>query len=123
MFYIYILYSESADKYYIGQSDDPERRLNEHNTADKNNYTFRYRPWVLKASFPVSESRGEAMMVEKHIKMLKSRRSIKGLILKPERFAKIIERVRAVPTFRGREKIETDSKAGPKCRDYLGSKK
>ncbi len=27
MFYIYILYSDSADRYYIGHTNDPDRRL------------------------------------------------------------------------------------------------
>jgi hypothetical protein len=34
MFYVYILYSESADRYYIGHTNDPERRLVEHNTSE-----------------------------------------------------------------------------------------
>ena len=32
MFYIYILYSESFDKYYVGYTSDITRRLEEHNT-------------------------------------------------------------------------------------------
>jgi predicted GIY-YIG superfamily endonuclease len=32
MFYIYIIYSESADKYYIGHTNEPVRRLSEHKT-------------------------------------------------------------------------------------------
>ncbi|AZA72389.1 MULTISPECIES: GIY-YIG nuclease family protein [Chryseobacterium] len=31
MFYIYILFSESADKYYIGYSQFPNERLLKHN--------------------------------------------------------------------------------------------
>jgi len=36
MFFIYIIYSPSADKYYIGHSDDPIRRLVNHNTKPFN---------------------------------------------------------------------------------------
>jgi len=36
MFYLYILHSASSDKYYIGHSDNPWRRLVEHNEDDKN---------------------------------------------------------------------------------------
>ena len=68
MFYIYILYSESADIYYIGHTDDPERRLEEHNTVIKNSFTLKFRPWILKAYFEVSESRGEARKVEHYLK-------------------------------------------------------
>jgi putative endonuclease len=43
MFYLYILYSESADKYYVGHTDEPNRRLEQHNTAIKNSYTAKFR--------------------------------------------------------------------------------
>ena len=68
MFYVYILYSESADRYYVGHTDDPDRRLEEHNTALKNSYTAKFRPWISKAIFEVSESRGEAKYVENYLK-------------------------------------------------------
>jgi predicted GIY-YIG superfamily endonuclease len=41
--YIYIIYSESADKYYIGNTNDPLRRLKEHNEDIKNCFTSHYR--------------------------------------------------------------------------------
>ncbi|MFW6249215.1 MAG: GIY-YIG nuclease family protein [Bacteroidota bacterium] len=31
-FIVYILYSKSKDKYYIGQTNDLERRFHEHNS-------------------------------------------------------------------------------------------
>ena len=31
MYYIYILYSVPADKFYIGQTGDVQKRLEEHN--------------------------------------------------------------------------------------------
>ncbi len=34
-YFLYILYSESLDQYYIGISNDPARRLNYHNTGPK----------------------------------------------------------------------------------------
>ena len=100
MFYLYILYSESADKYYIGHTSDPARRLEEHNNVIKNSYTFRYRPWILKSCFPVSESRRDARIIENYLKKLKSRIIIKKLINNPEEFEVLIRKVRAVPTCR-----------------------
>ena len=100
MFYIYILYSPGADKYYIGQTDDIVRRLEEHNNAEKNSFTSKYRPWILKASFVVSESRGEARKVEFYLKKMKSRVLIEKLISDPEEFDKILKLVRAIPTRR-----------------------
>jgi putative endonuclease len=100
MFYIYIIYSESADRYYIDHTDDPARRLEQHNTVIKNSYTFKFRPWILKACFEISESRGEARKVENYLKRMKSRKLIENLILYPEEFDKTVKLVRAIPTRR-----------------------
>ena len=80
MFYIYVLYSESFDKYYVGYTNDIERRLEEHNTSKLNTYTHKYCPWEVKALFKVSEDRGEAMKMERFIKKQKSRTIIVQLV-------------------------------------------
>jgi len=80
MFYIYILYSESADRFYIGHTNDPARRLIEHNTVEEIKYTTKFRPWTMHLAFEVSESRGEAIKVERFIKRQKSRTFIRKLI-------------------------------------------
>ena len=80
MFYIYILYSESSDKYYVGHTDDPWRRIEEHNSSDHFTYTAKHRPWVLKAVFQCAENRGQAMVIERFIKNQKSRIFIEKLI-------------------------------------------
>ena len=100
MFYVYILYSKSADRYYIGHTNDPDRRLEEHNTLIKNSYTFKYRPWISKACFEVAEARGEARKIESYLKRMKSRKLIEKLISDPKEFDTIIELVRAIPTRR-----------------------
>jgi len=43
MFYVYILYSESADKYYFGHYNDPERSLIEHKTYLEIKFTTKFR--------------------------------------------------------------------------------
>ena len=100
MFYIYIIYSENADKHYVGHTNDPLRRLKEHNEDIKNSFTSHYRPWVMKKYFPVSESRGEAKQIENYLKRLKSRVYIERLINSPEEFDSMVKRVRAIPTCR-----------------------
>ncbi len=81
MFYIYIIYSETAGKYYIGHTDNIVRRLAEHNNPQVNSkFTAKYTPWVLALSFPVAENRGDALKVEKFIKRQKSRNFIRKLI-------------------------------------------
>ncbi len=71
MYYIYILYSESSEKYYVGYTSDYQRRLTEHNTTERDTYTSKHRPWRLEAVFECSESEGEAMKVEDFIKKKK----------------------------------------------------
>jgi putative endonuclease len=81
MFYVYIIYSISANRYYIGHTPDVYKRLGEHNNPQKNtNFTSKYLPWELVLYFVVSESRGEAILVERFIKNQKSREFIRRLL-------------------------------------------
>jgi putative endonuclease len=96
MFYIYIIYSKSADKYYIGHTNDPERRLVEHNTTEEIKFTSKFRPWVMLLSLEVSNSRGDAIKMERFIKKQKSRLFLSRLIEEkenPEYFKKLIKTV------------------------------
>ncbi len=80
-FFIYILYSPGADKYYVGYSSDYVKRLNEHNTQDHfNTYTSRFRPWELAAVFQAGDEEAGAMRLERFIKKQKSRRLIEQLV-------------------------------------------
>jgi predicted GIY-YIG superfamily endonuclease len=76
--WIYILHSEVVDRFYVGQSNDPERRLEFHNTIEKG-FTSRYRPWrlVFKKEYA---TRHEARTAEILIKGWKSRRKIAKLV-------------------------------------------
>jgi len=74
MYYIYILYSEVADLYYVGYTNDPKRRLDEHNSSPHNTFTSKHRPWKLMAYFICSKDEGEAMKIERFIKKQKSRK-------------------------------------------------
>ena len=79
MCYLYILYSSSAGKYYVGVSQDPFVRLHFHNNQDKTTFTSKYRPWELVALFKVP-SLSLARKIENFIKKQKSRRLIEYLI-------------------------------------------
>ena len=92
MFYVYILYSSVADKNYIGHTDDPERRLTEHNEISEDTYTSKYRPWELKALFEIGEDRRLAIRVERHLKKQKNRAYLENLIL-TQAIDKIIKRL------------------------------
>jgi len=80
MFYIYIIYSETADKYYTGYSEDPWLSIIKHNENDADKYTGKYNNWKLMVVFEVSEDRGEAVKLEKFIKKQKTKKLIDKLI-------------------------------------------
>ena|SRR5690606_8373137 len=80
MFFIYIIYSVPSDKYYVGFSDHPDRRLWEHNNKPFTTYTSKHRPWELRAVFECGPDRAYAMKIEKFIKRQKSRSFIEHLI-------------------------------------------
>ena len=80
MFYIYILHADSSEKFYVGYTADPDRRIIEHNHADRNTFTSKYRPWKMVALFEVSEMEGEAVKIERFIKKQKSRKLIEKMI-------------------------------------------
>jgi putative endonuclease len=71
-FCVYILYSETTQRRYIGQTSDFNARLKKHNNG-KNASTKFGMPWSLLA-FLNCESRMEAMKIEKKLKNLKSRK-------------------------------------------------
>ena len=82
MYYTYILESDSTGRYYIGSTNDLERRLTRHNdpnyTGSKTTKRFKG-PWklVYAESF---ETRSQAMAREKQIKSWKSRKTLRVLI-------------------------------------------
>jgi putative endonuclease len=66
MFYVYILYSSKSDRYYIGHTSNVYRRLEEHNNPLKTTkYTSKHLQWRMELFFEISESRGEARLVER----------------------------------------------------------
>ena len=78
MFYTYILYSESADRYYIGSTENLEKRLEKHNFGGTAS-TRPYRRWKLVYREEYS-TKAEALKRENEIKRKKSRAYITGLI-------------------------------------------
>jgi len=78
-FFLYILHSSSADKFYTGISQNPYTRLSFHNSSEKG-FTARYRPWkiVFIKNF---YSKVEATLAEKKIKAWKSKSMIQRVIV------------------------------------------
>src|SRR5688572_24134318 len=77
-YFVYILYSEITGKYYVGQTENIENRLQIHNSG-RNLSTKAGLPWILKYTeeFP---TRTEAANREIEIKKKKSRKYIEWLI-------------------------------------------
>jgi putative endonuclease len=67
-FYVYILYSEPFDKFYIGQTNDFSDRLKRHNNGNEK-FTSLYLPWIAKCVIEKT-TRSEAMILEKKLKNL-----------------------------------------------------
>jgi putative endonuclease len=44
---VYILWSESGRLFYIGISEAPEHRLEQHNSESGQGWTRRHQPWVI----------------------------------------------------------------------------
>ena len=78
MFTLYILHSNSFDRYYIGYTNDIVRRLAEHNRI-KGKFTDAGIPWdlVYTESFDLKT---DAIEREKYIKSRKSKKFINDLI-------------------------------------------
>ena len=79
MYFTYVLYSPGYDRIYIGQTDNPEKRLERHNLGLVKS-TKAYRPWKLihYESFP---SRSEAVKREKELKSHQGRNFIRNQLL------------------------------------------
>ena len=78
MYFVYILYAESFDRYYVGHCEDVEIRLARHNNKAVPS-TKPYVPWKLVYTEIFAE-RNLASNREKEIKKKKSRHYIEYLI-------------------------------------------
>ena len=96
-YYIYILYSDSTDKFYTGASSDIDKRLQRHN-AGATKSTKNGRPWKIVYSEEFNTNK-EALNRERYIKKQKSRSFITKLIesAKQERASRLLSERSCVP--------------------------
>ena len=79
-FVVYVLYSHSTNKTYVGYTSDLINRMQSHNIFDKKGYTKNFRPWmVLHVEF--YESKSVAMKRELELKTGKGREFIRKQLL------------------------------------------
>ena len=77
MWFTYIIYSTTIDKYYVGVTENIEWRLERHNLG-WGSFTKRGIPWDL-VYYETFSSKSKALMREKEIKNKKSRNYIEKL--------------------------------------------
>ena len=76
--FVYILYSELLDRYYVGSSGDVSGRLVKHLQKHKG-FTSKAKDWKLKYK-EVYTTKSDALKREIQIKKWKSRKMIEALI-------------------------------------------
>lgn len=83
MYFVYILKSQRVNRYYIGHTEDVEKRLKEHNSG-KSKSTKGYAPWEVVYTEEY-HTKSEAYKREQEIKSYKSGFNFKEL-MKSERW-------------------------------------
>ena len=78
MFYTYILYSEKLSLFYVGQTNNIDRRLKEHNQG-LSTYTSTGNPWLL-VWFTTKPDRNQAITLEKKLKNLSRARKVRFML-------------------------------------------
>ena len=79
MYTVYVLFSPTYDKIYIGFTSDIKQRLLSHNELSKKGWTVNYRPWELVYSEKFSTKK-ETRKREKQLKSGKGREFIWKMI-------------------------------------------
>ena len=91
MHYLYILFSNKLNKFYIGETVDYEVRTQQHNqNYFTKSFTGRANDWSLKLAFSC-KNKAEAKKLEKFIKKQKSRVFIEKVIQNPNILDDIIQ--------------------------------
>ena len=84
MHYLYISYSLSIDKYYVGETPNLENRIQQHNSHYfTKGFTKAASDWEF-VLINERSSKQDAIFLEKFIKKMKSKKFIRKVIAKPE---------------------------------------
>ena len=79
MFTVYVLFSVTYHKIYIGFTSNPEARLASHNADKGKGYTHRFQPWKVVYSEQFT-TKAEAQKREKELKSAKGREFVWNII-------------------------------------------
>ena len=96
-YYIYILYSNQLDKFYVGATRlNPtlrkERHLEEYYGRSK--FTVKAKDWILYFEIECS-TLSQALKIENHIKRMKSKTYIRNLLKYPEMVEKLLDKYKS----------------------------
>ena len=83
MYYVYVLYSKTHLKFYIGSTSNLEGRLQAHNHPANKSWTRSFQPWII-IYHETFDTKPEAMAREKQLKSAKGREFIKDIIQKEQ---------------------------------------
>ena len=80
MHYLYVIYSPSIDRYYVGESPNVINRLDQHNSHYfRKGFTKAAQDWKIVLS-TAWEHKDDAMYLEKFMKRMKSKTFIEKII-------------------------------------------
>lgn len=82
-FMVYLLFSDKLNRYYTGSTACFETRIAFHKISPSNKFTGKARDWKLLLKIPCQNNE-QALLVEKHIKSMKSKVYIQNLLKYPE---------------------------------------
>ena len=89
---VYIIFSPSQNRFYVGESVNAEARLDRHNLGYyENSFTKIADDWELKLVLKCND-KTHAKRIEKHIKSMKSKRYIENLLAYDEMRQKLLNR-------------------------------
>ena len=77
---VYVLYSETYDKIYIGRTTNLPERFKSHNKLGKKGWTIKFRPWRIVHTEEFA-TKAEAIQREKELKSAAGRQWIRKELL------------------------------------------
>ena len=91
MYYLYIIFSKSADKYYVGSTHELAQRLIKHNEHNyQNAFSKIATDWEYSLSFQC-DTKIQAHFLERFIKRMKSKKFIEKICANPQILQSILD--------------------------------
>lgn len=92
MHYLYILYSKSSQKFYIGETHNIDERILKHqNHSYSNSFTKIANDWEIALTF-ICSNKEEALYLENFIKRMKSKVFNNKIIVEPSILKEILSK-------------------------------